>query len=313
MSGPKAAPAPGAAPAPSPAKAPGRQNGRAGARFARRVAGRRRIPQAFRTPLGVLAVVIAAAWILTAILAPWLAPHDPVAQDFAPFLPPSGEHWFGTDETGRDYFSRVIAGSRISISLTFLLVAISIAVGSFFGIVAGFFGRWLDEVIMRFADLFMSFPTVILAMITAAALGPSLFNSVLAAVVVSWPLYARLTRSLVLNLRQADYVSAARLLGQSPGRVMSRDVLPNIVSPTLIMGTLDLGTATLLLSGLSFLGLGAKPPTPEWGSMVSFAIHSFDKWWLGLFPGLAIFTVVVAFNIIGDLLRDQLDPEVAKL
>lgn len=283
------------------------------ARLARRLTRRRRIPAAFRTPLGVIAAVIAAAWILTAIFAPWLAPYDPLAQDFTPFLAPSSDHWFGTDEIGRDYFSRVIVGSRVSISLAFLLVALSIAVGSFFGIVAGFFGRRLDELIMRITDLFMSFPTVILAMITAAALGPSLFNSVLAALVVSWPLYARLTRSLVLGLRQADYVSAARLLGHSPGRIMARDILPNIVSPTLIMGTLDIGTATLLLSGLSFLGLGAKPPTPEWGSMVSFALHSFDKWWLGFFPGLAIFTVVVAFNIIGDLLRDQLDPQVAKL
>jgi peptide/nickel transport system permease protein len=274
---------------------------------------RRRLPAAFRTPLGVVALVIAAAWLMVAVGAPGLAPYDPLAQDFAPFLSPSGDHWFGTDEIGRDYFSRVIVGSRVSISLAFLLVALSIVVGSVVGIVAGFFGRWVDEVIMRVTDLFMSFPTVILAMITAAALGASLANSVLAALVVSWPLYARLTRSMVLNLRQTDYVSASRLLGHSPSRIMVRDIFPNIVSPTLIMGTLDLGTATLLLSGLSFLGLGAKPPTPEWGSMISFALHSFDKWWLGLFPGLAIFSVVVAFNIIGDLLRDQLDPEVAKL
>ncbi|MDR3069697.1 MAG: ABC transporter permease [Propionibacteriaceae bacterium] len=273
----------------------------------------KRIPAQIRTPLGVIAVTVALTWLVVAIFAPYLSPYDPVSQEFAPYLEPNSVNFFGTDDIGRDYFSRVVSGSRISISLSLLLVFMSMIVGSLIGLVAGFFGGWIDEVIMRLTDLFMSFPTVILAMIVAAALGASLFNSVLAALVVSWPVYARLTRSMVLSLRQSNFVSAARLMGHSSGRIMLRDIVPNTISSTLIMASLDIGTATLLLSGLSFLGLGAKPPTPEWGSMISYALHSFDKWWLGLFPGLAIFSVVVAFNIIGDLLRDQLDPEVQRL
>ncbi|MDR1430658.1 MAG: ABC transporter permease [Propionibacteriaceae bacterium] len=274
---------------------------------------RRRIPAAFRTPLGVLGSFIIVFWLVVVIFAPVIAPFDPLALDFAPYLPPNSVNLFGTDDIGRDYFSRVIVGSQISISLSLLLVCLSMLTGSAIGLVAGFFGRWIDEVIMRITDLFMSFPTVILAMITAAALGPSLFNSVIAALIVSWPVYARLVRSMVLSLRGSDFVAVSRLLGHSPGRIIVRDVVPNVVSPTLIMATLDVGTATLLLSGLSFLGLGAKPPTPEWGSMISYALHNFDKWWLGLFPGLAIFTVVVAFNIVGDLLRDYFDPEAGRL
>jgi peptide/nickel transport system permease protein len=274
---------------------------------------RRRIPAAFRTPLGVTATLVVAVWLIVALFAPASAPFDPLKQQFSPYLAPNSVNWFGTDDVGRDYFSRVVHGSRISIALSLVLVALSMTLGSVIGLVAGFFGRWADEVIMRVTDLFMSFPTVILAMIIGAALGPSLANSVLAALLVSWPLYARLTRSMVLNLRQTDYVSASRLLGHSPARVMFGDIVPNTISPTLIMASLDIGTATLLLAGLSFLGLGATPPTPEWGSMISYALHSLQSWWLALFPGLAIFSVVVACNIIGDLLRDQLDPEVAKL
>jgi peptide/nickel transport system permease protein len=274
---------------------------------------RRRLPAAFRTPLGAVALALIAIWLVVAVCAPLIAPYDPLKQDFSPYLPPSSAHWFGTDDVGRDYFSRVVYGSRISITLSLLLVTLSMTLGSVIGLVAGFFGRWVDEAIMRVTDLFMSFPTVILAMIIGAALGPSLANSVIAALLVSWPLYARLTRSMVLNLRQTDYVAASRLLGQSPVRVMVADIVPNTISSTLIMASLDIGTATLLLAGLSFLGLGATPPTPEWGSMISYALHSMGNWWLGLFPGLAIFSVVVACNILGDLLRDQLDPEVAKL
>jgi len=241
-----------------------------------------------------------------------VAPFDPLAQDLPRFAPPGAETWLGTDDLGRDVFSRILAGARVTIALALLLVCMSMLLGSLLGLVAGFFGRWVDETIMRFTDLVLAFPTVILAMVTAAALGASMFNAVLAALVVSWPPYARVVRSMVLSLRGGDYVASGRLLGFTAARSIRTDILPNVAGPTLVMATLDIGTAALLLSGLSFLGLGTKPPTPEWGSMIGAAVDNFDKWWLGLFPGLALLSVVMAFNIIGDALRDGLDPGVAK-
>ncbi|MDR1212654.1 MAG: ABC transporter permease [Propionibacteriaceae bacterium] len=272
----------------------------------------RAIPKAWRTPLGLVAGVVAVAWLVIAVVGPSIVPHDPLAQDLPRFQPPSSTAWLGTDELGRDVFSRVIAGARVTILLSLLLVCLSMLIGSILGVVAGFFGRWVDEVIMRLTDLVMAFPTVILAMVTAAALGASLLNAVLAALVVSWPSYARVVRSMVLSLRTSEFVASGRLLGFSPVRSMRVDILPNVAGPTLVMASLDIGTAALLLSGLSFLGLGAKPPMPEWGSMVATAVQNFDKWWLGLFPGLAILTVVMAFNFLGDALRDQLDPGATK-
>ena len=273
----------------------------------------RRIPRDLRTPVGWVAFAIALAWVVLCVAGPMIVPHDPLVQDLPRFQPPGQAAWFGTDELGRDLFSRVVAGARITISLALLLVTLSMLVGSVVGVVAGFFGRWVDEVLMRVTDVVLAFPTVILAMVTAAALGPSLFNAVLAALVVSWPPYARVVRSMVLSLREADFVACGRLLGFSPLKSMRRDILPNVAGPTLVMASLDIGNAALLLSGLSFLGLGAKPPTPEWGSMVSAAVVNFDKWWLGLFPGLAILTVVISFNFLGDALRDAFDPQAGRL
>jgi peptide/nickel transport system permease protein len=199
----------------------------------------------------------------------------------------------------------------VTVPLALLLVGLSVLVGASLGAAAGFLGRWVDETVMRITDLVMAFPTVILAMVVAASLGSSLLNAVLAALVVSWPAYARVTRGLVLGIRKSDYVLADRLLGFSAMRSLRVDVLPIITGPVLILASLDIGTATLLLSGLSFLGLGAKPPTAEWGSMVATAVDNFDSWWLGVFPGLAILTVVMAFNFLGDTLRDALDPRTA--
>jgi peptide/nickel transport system permease protein len=272
---------------------------------------RRRIPQAWRTPLGITGAMVATLWILVAVLGPVLWPYGPLAQDFARLEAPSGAHWFGTDELGRDVFTRVLAGAQVTVPLALLLVGLSVVVGGILGLAAGFFGRWLDETVMRLTDLVMAFPIVILAMVVAAALGASLVNAVLAALVVSWPAYARVTRGLVLGVRNAEYVLADRLLGFSAMRSLRTDVLPMVVGPVLILASLDIGTATLLLSGLSFLGLGAKPPTAEWGSMVSTAVQNFDSWWMGVFPGLAILTVVMAFNFLGDALRDALDPRTA--
>jgi peptide/nickel transport system permease protein len=272
---------------------------------------RKRIPQAWRTPLGVTGAAVAVLWILVAVLGPVLWPYGPLAQDFPRLEAPSGAHWFGTDELGRDVFTRVLAGAQVTVPLALLLVGLSVVVGGVLGLAAGFFGRWVDETVMRLTDLVMAFPIVILAMVVAAALGASLVNAVLAALVVSWPAYARVTRGLVVGVRTADYVLADRLLGFSALRSLRTDIVPMVVGPVLILATLDIGTATLLLSGLSFLGLGAKPPTAEWGSMVSTAVQNFDSWWLGVFPGLAILTVVMAFNFLGDALRDALDPRTA--
>jgi peptide/nickel transport system permease protein len=272
---------------------------------------RTRIPRAWRTPLGITGAVVAALWILIAVLGPLLWPHDPLAQDFPRLQAPSGAHWFGTDELGRDVLTRVLAGARVTVPLALLLVGLSVVIGGILGLAAGFFGRWVDETVMRLTDLVMAFPTVILAMVVAASLGASLVNAVLAALVVSWPAYARVTRGLVVGIRGAEYVLADRLLGFSAMRSLRIDIVPMVTGPVLILASLDIGTATLLLSGLSFLGLGAKPPTAEWGSMVGTAIAHFDSWWMGVFPGLAILTVVMAFNFLGDALRDALDPHTA--
>jgi len=273
---------------------------------------RLRLPAAWRRPLGIAGLVIIAFWVLVIIFAPLIAPFDPLAQDSARYQPPSGEHLFGTDGVGRDIFSRVIYGAQISIPIAILLVALSVLVGSTIGAIAGYFGGVVDTVLMRIVDLFFAFPAIILAMAVAAALGPSLVNAVLAIVVVFWPTYARVTRSLVLGLRDSNYIAASRLLGVSSFRALIREVLPNIVGPVLVLATLELGNAILLLSGLSYLGLGAVPPTPEWGAMVSDGARAFYNYWVALFPGIAIFSVVIAFNFLGDVLRDALDPRTAK-
>ena len=269
---------------------------------------RLRWPRAWRTPLGVIGTVIALAWIVIAFTAQWWVPFDPNAQVLPRLQEPGVDTLLGTDGTGRDIFSRLMTGATVSLPLALMLVLAAMIIGTVIGAVAGYFGGAVDETLMRITDLFMAFPTVILAMVVAASLGPSLFNAVIAAIVVSWPQYARVTRSIVLGLRGQNYVIAGRLLGHSPLRTLFVDILPNIAGPMLVLATLDIGAAILLLSGLSFLGLGAQPPTAEWGSMISAAMQNFDAWWLGVFPGLAILTVVLAFNFLGDALRDVLDP-----
>ena len=263
---------------------------------------------AWRQPLAIAGMVLAGTWIAIAILVPLIAPYNPLAQSSQLFLAPSSSHLFGTDELGRDIFSRVLWASRLSLPLAFFLVAMAVLIGGVLGGLAGYFGGWVDEVVMRATDLVFAFPTIILAMAVTAALGPSLRNAVLAVLVVFWPSYARVVRGLVMSLGQSDYVSAARLLGASSRRALVVDVLPNVAGPVLVLATLDLGNAILLLAGLSFLGLGAQPPTPEWGSMVNTGTQYFERWWMGTFPGFAILSVVLAFNFLGDSLRDALDP-----
>lgn len=270
------------------------------------------LPRAWRSPLAVIGTIVALGWIVVAVLAPWIAPHDPLSQDLPRLAPPSAEAIMGTDVNGRDVFSRLVYGAQTTIPLALMLVVCAMVIGTVVGALAGYLGGWIDEVLMRVTDMVMAFPTVILAMVIAASLGPSILNAVIAGIIVAWPPYARITRSLVLGLRTQNYVIAGRLLGSSPARSLLRDVLPNIAGPVLVLASLDIGTAILLLSGLSFLGLGAQPPTAEWGTMIASAVQNTSAWWLGLFPGLAILTVVMAFNFIGDSLRDALDPLAAR-
>ena len=266
----------------------------------------------WRRPLAVAGIVIVTAWVLVAIFAPLLAPDDPLNDNFPILAPPSGAHWLGTDEVGHDVFSRVLYGARLTVPLAVILVVSCMIIGAILGAVAGFFGGWVDGTIMRLADLVFAFPGIILALAISAALGADLHNAVIAVVIVNWPAYARLVRSLVLSARSAQYVTASRLLGASGVRALAVDIRPNATGPVLVIAALDVGNAALLLSGLSFLGLGAQKPTAEWGAMVAAGAQNFDKWWVGLFPGLAILTVVLAFNFVGDALRDALDPRTAR-
>jgi peptide/nickel transport system permease protein len=272
---------------------------------------RRRLRPAWRQPLAIVGVVVAVGWLVVAIFAPLIAPHDPLAQNFVPSQPPSADHLFGTDELGRDVLSRVVYGSRLSLPIALLLVTLAAAIGGLVGALAGYFRGFVDGLSMRTADLVFAFPPIILAMVVAAVLGRGLQNAALAIVVVAWPSYARVVRGLVLSVGDSEYVQSSRLLGSSARRALFRDVLPNVAGPVLVLATLDLANAILLLSGLSFLGLGAQPPDPEWGSMVADGAQYFQWWWIGTFPGLAIFTAVLAFNFIGDSIRDLFDPQTA--
>lgn len=256
-----------------------------------------------------LGLCICIAWVVVAIFAPLLAPADPLAQDLSQrYQSPGAEHWFGTDNLGRDVFSRVLFGSRVSISAGIITVVFSFLLGILFGAVAGYAGGLVDDIMMRVSEMVQAFPPLILAMVIAAAMGPSIVNSVFAMAIIWWPNYARLARSIVISIKGNDYVTASRLLGASRFRILFREILPNSVGPLLVMATLDLGNAILMFSGLSFLGLGVQPPMAEWGAMVSDGVNTFHYWWISTFPGIAIFTVAMGANFIGDGLRDYLDP-----
>ncbi len=263
--------------------------------------------------LVTVGVLIVLAWLIMSSFAPWLAPYDPFKQNISDRLqPPNTTYWFGTDQLGRDVLSRVIYGGRISLPAALMVILLSGMVGTVVGGVAGFLGGVTEETLMRVTDIFMAFPTIILAMSIAAALGPNLSNAIIAISIVWWPNYARIVRGLVLTVKENEYVQASRSVGANELRVLLRVVLPNCFAPVLVMGTLDLGNALLIFAGLSFLGLGAEPSTPEWGRMVSDGIANFDQWWISAFPGLAIFSIVMAFNFVGDGLRDALDPRLRR-
>ena len=269
---------------------------------------RPRVPQRWREPLLITGAVVVGLWIIAAVLSPWITPDNPLAQNATPLSAPSVHHLFGTDENGRDVLSRVISGAPVSISLGILLVILELVIGGTLGAIAGYFGGWLEEIIMRITDLVFAFPTILLAMVVVAALGPGLLHSVIAVAAVGWPTQARVARSLVRTTMQSDYVTVSRLLGASSFRALRVDVVRNVLGPVAVLATLGVGNAILLLSGLSFLGLGARPPMAEWGSMVASGSVNFQDWWLATFPGLAILTIVMGFNFLGDGLRDALDP-----
>ena len=258
-------------------------------------------------------VIICLFWIIMAIIAPFVAPYDPVVQDLTLRLKaPSAAHIFGTDNFGRDIFSRVIYGGRYSLLAGCLTVVIAGCIGTIYGAIAGYVGGAVDNVMMRLSEMILSFPSLILAMIINAVMGSNLFNTMFALVIVAWPSYARVMRSVVLSVRENEYVTASEALGASRIRILLKEIIPNSITSVLIMATTDIGNQILMFSTLSFLGLGSAPPTPEWGMMVSDGVQYFNKFWVAGFPGLTIFTMAVGANFIGDGLRDLLDPKLRK-
>ncbi len=269
--------------------------------------------RARQNPLMVAGLVVCLAWVLISLGADQIAPADPLRQNVMERLQgPSARHPFGTDQLGRDVLSRVLYGGRMSLPAGLLVIVSATVIGTVFGALAGYVGGLWDELLMRFTEIFMAFPIIILAMAIAAALGPSVNNAVIAMSIVWWPNYARVVRSLVISVKSNEYVTSARAIGASPARILFFTVLPNCLAPAVVMATLDIGNAILIFAGLSFLGLGPEPSAPEWGRMVSDGIDHYDHWWLSTFPGIAIFTVVMALNFVGDGLRDLTDPRTRK-
>ena len=268
-----------------------------------------------RSPLTLIGAALIAAFVVVALLAPWLALQDPLAQDLAHRLrPPSSAHPFGLDSLGRDVFSRVVFGARISVVSGIAVVSAAAAFGVVTGTSAGWLGAWWDESLMRVTDMFLAFPSLILAMAISAILRPSLTNALIAIAITSWPSYARVMRAQILTLRTRDYVEAARAQGATDVVIIARHLIPNALAPLFVQATLNVGSIILISAGLSFIGFGAQPPTPEWGLMVSEGRNFLmDQWWIATFPAAAILCLVLGFNFVGDGVRDMLDPRLRKL
>jgi len=263
-----------------------------------------------RNHLMVVGTSIIVFLLLVTAVAPWLATHDPYEQILPDrLLPPSAQHYFGTDNLGRDIYSRVVYGSRVTLTIVFLVAVISTPLGLVIGVLAGYFGGALDEILMRFSDVFLAFPKLILAIAFAAALGPGVENAIVAISVANWPSYARLARAETLSVRNNDYIQVIRSMGASNLRIMVGHITPMCMSSIIVRLSLDMGTIILTAAGLGFLGLGAQPPVPEWGLMVSDGRQFLvDQWWVSTLPGFAILIVVMGFNLMGDGFRDLLDP-----
>ncbi len=269
----------------------------------------RRLRALRRNRVAMLGLAVILFWAVVALLAGVISPYDPFAQQVANRLkPPSAEHWFGTDELGRDVFSRVVYGARISLPIGFIVIVFAVIVGTLVGASAGYIGGVYDLLIMRLADITLAFPSIVLALAIAAVLGPGLPNALIAMVLVWWPEYARLMRSQVLSVKSNDYVTASVALAASHPRIIFTHILPNTFAPILVKASLDAGSAILTIAALSFIGLGAVPPTPEWGAMISLGRYKFYSWWLTTFAGLSILTVVLGYNFFGEGVRDAFDP-----
>lgn len=266
-------------------------------------------------PLAFIGFLVLVALVVCAAFAPLIATHDPIAQDLAARLTPPGEggYLLGSDELGRDIFSRIIYGARITLLIVALVAVTAPVFGLIVGTLAGYLGGWVDELLMRITDIFLAFPKLVLALAFVAALGAGIENAILAIAVTSWPPYARIARAETLTIRNADFISAVQLQGASTFHILIRHVWPLCLSSIIIRMTLDMAGIILTAAGLGFLGLGAQPPMPEWGAMIS-AGRKFilDQWWVATMPGLAIFIVSLGFNLLGDGLRDILDPKKSK-
>lgn len=262
-----------------------------------------------RRPGAMIGAIVMILFVLIAIFAPWLAPFDPIEISRNRRAAPDSTHWFGTDELGRDVFSRVIYGARISLRVGLIAVGIGMVVGSTLGLIAGYLGGWFDTLIMRVVDVLLAFPGILLAIGIIAVLGPSLSNVMIAIGIELIPIYTRTARASTLSVKELEYVIGAKSMGSRNGRILFKHILPNIVAPLIVLATIGVAGSILTAAGLSYLGLGAQPPTAEWGAMLSSA-RSFlrDAWWMATFPGLAIMLVVLSLNLFGDGLRDILDP-----
>jgi peptide/nickel transport system permease protein len=271
-----------------------------------------------RDPLALASLVVIIVLILGAIFAPLLTAYPEqgrgVPNITEKFEPPSSTHLLGTDNLGRDVLARILFGGRISLSMGFLVVLIAVLIGTPLGAISGYYGGRLDNLIMRITDIFLSFPSLLLAMAIAAALGPSFINSMIAIAITWWPWYTRVVRAQVLSLRERYFIEAARSIGVSNLTIIRRHVIPNILTPVMVQGTMDLGSAILTGAAISFLGLGVQPPTPEWGSMISNGrIYFIERPWFAGAAGVAIFMVTLAFNLLGDALRDAADPRTRRV
>lgn len=261
--------------------------------------------------LNLIGAIIVLLFFVFAIFGELLAPHDPYAVDIvnSKLLPPSTEHLMGTDELGRDVFSRIVAGTRVSLQVAAVVLGFAVVFGTIVGLISGYFGGFIDEAMMRLTDMFLAFPALVLAVAISASLGRNLRNTMIALATVFWPWYARLVRAQVLSIKEREFVEAARSLGMTHQRLLVRHILPNTLAVIIIQMTIDVGYAVLATSSLSFLGLGAQPPSPEWGTMLASARNYFrDAWWYMTFPGVALTLTVFAFNVLGDGLQDALNP-----
>ncbi|WP_029042123.1 nickel transporter permease [Cucumibacter marinus] len=263
-----------------------------------------------RNRLGMIGFSITVLLVVAAALAPWLATHDPYLPSLtARLTPPGAEYWLGSDELGRDIYSRILHGARLTLFIVLLVIVTSAPIGLLVGITAGYFGGWTDRIFMRITDVFLAIPKLLLALAFVAVLGPGIVNAALAITLTAWPPYARLARAETLMIRNSDYVAAIRLAGASPLRIMVRHVAPLCLSSVIVRMTFDMAGIILIAAGLGFIGLGAQPPLPEWGAMIATGRKFiFDQWWVAAMPGLAIFIVCLGFNLLGDALRDLLDP-----